>query len=139
MIDKTEYDVIIVGAGPAGSSAARYAAEAGASVLLLEKRHEIGIPVRCGEGLQISTFNEEGWDVDSSWARQEIKGSFFHSPSGHKIAAKEDKILGYVLDRRVFDKMVAMTAAKAGADVKTGIRVTELLKDGEKENFGRYD
>jgi hypothetical protein len=42
----TEYDVIVVGAGPGGSIAAKVAAENGLSVLLLEKRQEIGAPVR---------------------------------------------------------------------------------------------
>ncbi len=46
---RTPYDVIVVGAGPAGSSAARYAARRGLKVLLLDKRKEIGVPVQCGE------------------------------------------------------------------------------------------
>jgi digeranylgeranylglycerophospholipid reductase len=46
---RTPYDVIVVGAGPAGSTAARYAARRGLKVLLLDKRREIGVPVQCGE------------------------------------------------------------------------------------------
>jgi heterodisulfide reductase subunit A-like polyferredoxin len=45
------YDLVVAGAGPAGSVAAWTAAEAGLSVLLLEKRQEIGSPVRCAEGV----------------------------------------------------------------------------------------
>lgn len=45
-----EYDVIVVGAGPGGSNAAKAAAEGGLDVLLMEKRQEIGSPKRCGEG-----------------------------------------------------------------------------------------
>ena len=47
----SRYDVVVVGAGPAGSTAAGQAAELGLSVLLLEKRQEIGSPVRCAEGV----------------------------------------------------------------------------------------
>ena len=47
MIPKASYDVIVVGAGPAGSTAALYAARNGASVLLLDKKREIGNPIQC--------------------------------------------------------------------------------------------
>src|SRR5256714_9610185 len=43
------YDVITVGSGPAGATAARYAARRGLKVLLVDKRKEIGVPVQCGE------------------------------------------------------------------------------------------
>src|SRR2546430_4541580 len=43
------YDVIVVGSGPAGATAARYAARRGLRVLLVDKRKEIGVPVQCGE------------------------------------------------------------------------------------------
>jgi len=44
-------DLVVVGAGPAGATTARYAAERGLEVLLLEKRQEIGSAVRCAEGI----------------------------------------------------------------------------------------
>ena len=47
MIPKASYDIIVVGAGPAGSTAAMYAAKNGASVLLLDKKKEIGNPIQC--------------------------------------------------------------------------------------------
>ena len=48
---KEFYDIIIVGAGPAGTTAARYAAQKGLSVLVLEKDRDVGYPVRCGEAV----------------------------------------------------------------------------------------
>ncbi len=42
-------DVLVIGAGPAGSTAARFAARKGVSVILLERREKIGLPVRCAE------------------------------------------------------------------------------------------
>ena len=50
---KDTYDVVVVGGGPAGSVAARLAAAGGASVLLVEKRQEIGAPVRCAEAVGV--------------------------------------------------------------------------------------
>ncbi len=52
---KTAYDVVVVGAGPAGSAAAIRAAEKWLNVLLIEKRQEIGVPVRCAEATDIET------------------------------------------------------------------------------------
>ena len=49
MFLKNEYDVIVVGAGPAGSSTAKSAAKAGLDVLLVDSKIEIGVPVKCGE------------------------------------------------------------------------------------------
>jgi len=48
---KNNYDVLVVGGGPAGALAARTAVEKGLSALLVEKRPAIGAPVRCAEGL----------------------------------------------------------------------------------------
>ena len=48
-----ETDVIVVGSGPAGSSAAKHAALGGAKVILMDKKSEIGSPKRCAEGVSI--------------------------------------------------------------------------------------
>jgi flavin-dependent dehydrogenase len=48
MPEVQEWDVVVVGGGPGGSMAAREAARAGLQVLMVEKRQEIGAPVRCG-------------------------------------------------------------------------------------------
>ena len=55
-----EVDVLVIGAGPTGSTAAKYAARGGADVLLVEKRSEIGTPVRCGEGVAKRWLDEIG-------------------------------------------------------------------------------
>ncbi len=49
---KDRYDVIVVGAGPGGSMTAKTAAMGGLDVLLIEKRQQIGDPVRCVEGVR---------------------------------------------------------------------------------------
>ena len=55
---RSHYDVLVVGAGPAGSMAAEAVARAGLSALLLEKRQEIGSPVRCAEGVSRASLRE---------------------------------------------------------------------------------
>ena len=59
-------DVLVVGAGPAGSMTAKWAAKGGADVLLIEKRQEIGSPVRCGEGISKAKLPELGIKVDQN-------------------------------------------------------------------------
>ena len=44
-----DFDVVVVGAGPAGSLTAQYAAMAGLSVAVIERRKKVGEPVQCGE------------------------------------------------------------------------------------------
>lgn len=128
---KSEYDVIVVGAGPAGSIAARTAAENGLDVLLIEKRQEIGDPVRCAEGTgKVGLM--EFMEPDPRWICAEVTGARIFSPDGNcielteKLAGKE---VGYVLERKIFDRAVAKTAAKAGAEVQVKTQATSLLKE----------
>jgi digeranylgeranylglycerophospholipid reductase len=115
----TDYDVVVVGAGPAGSMAAKTAAEKGLSVLLVEKRQEIGIPVRCAEGVSkksIARFVE----IDRKWIAAEVIGAKIYSPDGTEVVMAEEiagSEVGFVLERKIFDRWLARLAAKAGANV----------------------
>ncbi len=121
------YDVIIVGAGPAGSLAAWYASLGGSKVLLLEKDRDIGLPVRCAEGVGAPGL-QKLVEPDSRWIANKIEGINLISPHGKKIRlASQD--LGYVLDRKVFDYFLAEKASKAGTEVLTKAYVEELLFD----------
>jgi len=134
------YDVIVAGAGPAGSLAARAAARSGSRVLLLEKDREIGVPVRCAEGVGakgLSTVVE----IDPRWIDQEITGVVFHSPSGLEVKVESAEI-GYVLNRKRFDADLAHYAAKAGADIWTrayvsGLHETEGVRELRVLHLGR--
>ena len=113
---KSEYDVIVVGGGPAGSLAARTAAQQGLDVLLIEKRQEIGDPIRCAEGVG-KVGLAEFMDPDPKWICADIKEARIYSPDGtcieltEKMAGNE---VGYVLERKIFDRAVAKTAARGG-------------------------
>jgi len=127
-----KYDIIVVGGGPAGSLAAHTAAEAGISVLLLEKDPEIGCPVRCAEAIGEDVLQEFfPQDFGQHWISASIKRFKFVAPDGTEIYPRVD-IRGYVLDRKHFDADLAARAAKSGAAIKTGANVTGLLFDGGK-------
>lgn len=126
---KDVYDVLVIGAGPAGSIAAKTAAEKGLDVLLIEKRQEIGDPVRCAEGVS-KEYLKKHVEIDKRWVCADLKGSRIYSPDGTKIEMAEEISggeVGYVLERKVFDRALAEQAAKAGAEVRVKTRATGLI------------
>ena len=81
---KSNYDVIVVGGGPAGSMAAWEAAKGGVSVCMLEKDRDIGYPVRCGEAAGESGLRQFV-DIKDSWIAEKITGAKLGSPSGKLV------------------------------------------------------
>ncbi len=130
-----DYDVVVVGGGPAGSVSARYAAENGASVLMIEKRQEIGSPVRCGEGIAKRWLDEIGLQPSKRWIANEVDGARIIAPNGTYVEVDESKAgdeSGYVIDRDAFDKILAMKAAKSGVDVMVKTYARGLIKEDGK-------
>ncbi|MCL4317208.1 MAG: NAD(P)/FAD-dependent oxidoreductase [Candidatus Thermoplasmatota archaeon] len=135
MFFKDEYDVVVVGAGPSGSTAARYAAMNGADVLLVEKRQEIGSPVRCGEGVSMEIFKHVNIQPDPRWFVNQVTGARIFGPSGRHLlidAKNAGDEVGAVIERDEFDKHLAMLAARAGAEISTKTAVISLLHDDGK-------
>ncbi len=125
-----DYDIIVVGAGPAGSTAARYAAAAGAKVLMLEKDRDVGYPVRCGEAVShegVAQFIKP----DPKWIASTVSKFRLIAPNGKSVLPKLDGG-GYVLERRIFDYELAKLAANAGAEVITKAYVYDLLREDGK-------
>lgn len=129
-----ETDVLVIGAGPAGSSAAKHAALNGAKVLMIEKKSEIGAPKRCAEGVSKDGLIQLGIEPSSRWVTSEIDGVRLVSPGGTDVWLTQDTVklpeMGYVVERKVFDKHMAMDAARAGAD----IMVKTLAKGLERKD-----
>ncbi len=148
MIPDNSYDIIVVGAGPAGSTAAMYAARRGMSVLLVDKKKDIGTPLQCGGFLpHYETLRELVPNAELPYTLEEIPKSCIHtSTSYQRFIAPDGMSKGFnvnadAIDRRRFDKHLARLAGKAGAQVLVGTNVlevdgTELLMDGA---FGEFD
>ena len=132
------HDVVVVGAGPAGSMTARTAAEHGLDVLIIERNQEIGVPVKCAEGASkdVGKFITP----DEKWICAEVKGANIYSPDGTKAVMGGDKLeeVGYVLERRIFDKALASEAARAGADIKLKTEAYGLIKADDGHVKGVY-
>jgi digeranylgeranylglycerophospholipid reductase len=128
-----ETDVLVIGAGPAGSSAAKYAALGGAKVILMDKKSEIGTPKRCAEGVSKEGLEKLGIEPSERWVTKEATGVRMVSPNGTAVNLTEDKVklpeAGYVLERKVFDKHMAMDAARAGAKIMVKTLATGLRRE----------
>ncbi|MDR0198366.1 MAG: NAD(P)/FAD-dependent oxidoreductase [Methanomassiliicoccaceae archaeon] len=120
-------DVLVVGAGPAGSVTARYAASKGVKVTMIERRQEIGVPVRCGEFMpsdeEIKGMFPNASDIDSLFDMpghlrlREINAIRLTDP---KMNATDIPFTGYTTDRDRFDKHLASLAEDTGAEVIRG-------------------
>jgi len=126
-----EYDVIVVGAGPAGTSTARECAKNGLSVLVLEKRPEIGSPKRCGEGLSSNSIQKLNLNIPKNCIRQEIHGGYVYAPNGKRVEIKFPDSQGVILERKLFDKWLAEESARAGARIVTKAKVYDLIIENE--------
>jgi digeranylgeranylglycerophospholipid reductase len=133
-----EYDVIVVGAGPAGSVAAQNLA-VDCDVLLVEKRQEIGSPVRCAEGVPLietpflfHTSFEKYVEPDKKWIASEVDGVCYNAPDGTTVDVSGEMLgmdgpLGLILERKLFDRQLAKNAARAGAQIMVRTRATGLI------------
>lgn len=133
-----EVDVIIVGAGPAGSTTAYYAAKNGVNVLLIDTKKEIGSPVQCGE-LQPNIEElkkffpnvedvHELFDIPENLICNRTNYYKFFSPAGKEYLTKFEAL---ILDRIKFDQFLAEKAEKAGAIIETDTRFLNLINENK--------
>lgn len=116
-----KYDVIIIGAGPAGLSCAEILAGAGRSVLVLEKNKEIG-PKICAGGL---TKKVENLGIPFDLADRAFSSVKFHFSEKSKNISYFKQFIA-TIDRKKLGKILVEKAIKAGAKVKNNIRVEEV-------------
>lgn len=131
--DNLEYDVVIVGGGPVGSTVGRFAAKNGVEkVLVIEKRQEIGSPVRCAEGISVSWIDELEVDDIENFTARRLKGAKIYSPSENSVDLSAEMAgdeVGIVVERDIFDKEMAVLAGEEGADFMVKTSVTGLIKE----------
>lgn len=127
-----EYDVIVVGAGPCGSSAAKYAADRGAKTILIEEHPQIGLPEHC-VGLMAGTssrFLEElVKTMEKRVAVRKVTARRIYSPGGRCAEVNLEKTGALMIERNLFDLELAKQAANAGAEIVVNTAVTGLIKE----------
>jgi len=139
------YDVIIVGAGPAGSWAAGELASLGYSVAVLEQKTAPGLDVCCTGIISTQCFDSFGITPEVILTR--ANSARFFSPSGRCFRLESEKVQAYIVDRTSFDQAIAAKARASGASYFFSCRVTdiaigdegarvEMLSRGSEEVFG---
>ncbi|MCH2618284.1 MAG: NAD(P)/FAD-dependent oxidoreductase [Candidatus Nitrosopelagicus sp.] len=124
-MEELNFDVVVVGGGPAGSSAAHMAAKNGCTVALIEKEKEIAQTVRTSGVTWISDIKKFGIPEE---CYNPIKKFSFCSPKNSvKISGEIAKAA--VLDVRKTYRFLANRAKTSGSELFTSTNVTEVLKD----------
>jgi digeranylgeranylglycerophospholipid reductase len=142
------YDIVVIGSGPAGTTTARFAAENGLSVLLVDKKQELGAPIQCSGAVSANALEQVGVYPSNEFLLEVIYGFAIYNTNGEKkiidyrklkpdeYGSKEGtKPLGYVVDRRRFDRCLATEAERAGVTIwlKTTASGYRVLNDGSCE------
>jgi len=125
-MNELTFDIAVIGAGPAGSTAARHAAAAGAKVCLLERNPVPGEPVRCGEGIGMQSLSNFS-DARPEWIKARVTQSIMISPDGTRVTIS-DIDNSVVLDRAKMDGDLAKAAVTAGAELFVNTPVTSILR-----------
>ena len=117
-------DVAVIGAGPAGLTAARALAARGHDVVVLEEHAGIGVPVHCTGVLGVDAFTE--FDLP----RESILGTAhtarFVAADGSSVSVDAERVEAAVVDRALFDQGLAASSRRAGAELRSGARVRAI-------------
>ena len=131
-MEELNFDVVVVGGGPAGSSAAHMAAKNGCTVALIEKEKEIAETVRTSGVTWISDINEFGIPKD---CYNPIKKFSFCSPKNY-VTIADDVAKAAVLDVRKTYRFLARRDKSSGSELFTDTNVSEVIKDSAGKCVG---
>ena len=125
-----ECDVLVVGGGPAGLSAARAAAKNGLKTIVIEEDKEIGVPVQCAEAVGEYLFPYLPFEIPKEQLIWKIRGMYFWA---NDIAVKREGGIwsGYAINREKWDKWLANLAIGEGAEILTETALVSLEFDDD--------
>jgi len=119
--------VLVVGAGPAGSTVAHRLAAEGHGVLVLEEHARVGLPVQCAGLVSQRVLDLAG---SSEFVRTSVRGATVFGPSLGSVAFRAPDARAFVIDRSGLDIHLADRAARAGARFRTASRFDGIVRRG---------
>jgi digeranylgeranylglycerophospholipid reductase len=123
-----EFDVIVIGGGPAGCSSALHSGKLGLKTLLLEEHPIIGEPVHCGECLSELAAKRLNLNLPEEVVSLNVKGVKIIFPNGKSHFLKEK---GFVLEKNKFEQWLAKEAEKNNARIEVNSKVVNVKKEGK--------
>ncbi len=129
---KKRYDVVVVGCGPGGAVAGKFAALNGAETLIIEQKRQIGFPVHDSMGIIYSKSEVEettGEEIEPATVYSRADGLRYMSPSGKEGKPQVLPDALYI-NRQLFEKSLAIGAVRAGAEIMLHTRVVDVVKEG---------
>jgi len=127
-----KYDVVVVGGHIGGSISSLFASKNGVNVLMIEKQQEIGVTVQCAGVTFAETFKTLEMKPSERYVCNKIDGGYLYAPDLTRVKMSIEKAGGYILDRKVFDKKLAIESAKVGTDIMVKTTVKDIIiKEGK--------
>lgn len=136
-----EVEVAVIGAGPSGLIVAREASRKGLKLVVLEEHGEVGLPCHCAGLLSINGLERIGVPSSGIHVLNKIRGARLYSPSNISLTVEWKKPIACVVDRHIFDKLLAEQAHKSGSLIMLKSKVDHVKRDGDKwllEIHGKY-
>ncbi len=107
-----KYDVLVVGAGPAGATAGWVLARAGLKVLIVDFKKKAGVPVQCAEFVPLQLSHRFPEFFPNHVLAQKVESMVHFTPWGEVVTMPSE---GFVLKRDLFDANIVALAVKEGA------------------------
>jgi len=128
-----EFDVVVAGAGLAGSQTAEVCAKAGLRVALVERKQYPSMPVRCGEGVGFKGMSAS-IGIKKEWILTEIDRVRFVAPDGTQVEVR-DIGKSYCIDRTKMDRDLVESAAACGAEYFPDTYIASVQTETKDSRF----